>query len=128
MGSFVPVFQTVERLELLNGNFINRAHNDFLEVALEAGALGILVVLFFGIFVLLRAARMSRSPSVPEAVIGHTVFYAAVLVALHSALDYPLRNELLLVVVGFLVGLLRRPLATAHNQDGPRLATGWGRH
>jgi hypothetical protein len=38
MGTFLPVFQLNERLEIVSNMIVNRAHDDYLELALKQGA------------------------------------------------------------------------------------------
>jgi len=45
LGSFDPVFRMHEPLALLKFTFFNHAHNDYLEVVLDAGAPGLLLLL-----------------------------------------------------------------------------------
>ncbi len=47
LGSFVPVYATVERRQDAFAGFANRAHNDFAELLLETGLLGAGLVLAF---------------------------------------------------------------------------------
>lgn len=45
MGSFDPVFRIHEPFALLKPTFFNHAHNDFLEIVLDAGLPGLLLIL-----------------------------------------------------------------------------------
>src|SRR5690606_18569857 len=45
IGSFDPVFRTVEPLEQLDATFFNQAHNEYLEVWLETGWVGVGLIL-----------------------------------------------------------------------------------
>ena len=46
-GTFVPVYQTVEPRTLLSERYVNRAHNDWLELGLEGGVLTIIALVVF---------------------------------------------------------------------------------
>ena len=76
-----------ERLEYLNDRVPNRAHNDFLEIGIEAGMLGYAMVVAAVIAVLALALRAWREPRMR----GQIVFGLSVLllIALHSVVDYP---------------------------------------
>lgn len=107
IGTFVTVFLAGERLEVLDPTMPNRAHNDYLEFMLEAGVAG-MVILAAITAILFRAGWRNwklhprRRPLL--------VFAAGTLaiIALHSLVDYPLRNmalsSLAAVAAGLLVG------------------------
>lgn len=112
MGTFIPAFESVESLEVVNTSNPNRAHNDYLEFIIEAGLPGGLLIVA-GMAILLwrivKALGVSRGrPAEPV-----IVFAAAALlvVALHSLVDYPLRAMTIAVTAGLAVGSLsqRKP-------------------
>ncbi len=53
IGSFDAVYRSVEPLEELDSTFFNQAHNEYLETWLEAGWLGIGVILAFLVWFIL---------------------------------------------------------------------------
>jgi O-antigen ligase len=116
IGTFVPVFLAAERLEAVDPSYPNRAHNDFLELALEAGLPGIAVLLVLSALLVWRmATRLRHVRSLEDrAQLG---FAGAVLglVAVHSIVDYPLRSMALAAVVGAACGLI---LAAARQSGG----------
>ena len=115
VGTFVPVFIAAERLEVVDPSYPNRAHNDFLELALEAGLPGVLVlVALAGLLVWRLWVRLREQRSRDEQ--AQLWFAGAVLalVALHSIVDYPLRSMALAAAVGAVVGFI----LTAAGQSG----------
>lgn len=106
MGTFQPVFMAVERLELVHPALTNRAHNDYLELAIEAGVPGFLVLAAFVAILVRLAARQLRDAS--PRLRGQAIFAAATLtiVALHSQVDYPLRSIALACLAAASAGLL----------------------
>jgi O-antigen ligase len=107
LGTFVPVYQSIESLDLVGPRYFNHAHNDYLEVALEMGIPGLILVgCFFALFAWAgwRAFRdMTRRDYRP--------FCAAAVIAIllllaHSAVDYSLRTSTLAVTLAVLMGLL----------------------
>lgn len=109
-GTFPSVFVAAERLEVVDPSRPNRAHNDYLELALEAGLPGLLLLaLLSGLLIwrLIVALRGEQSPE-PRALL---VFAASTLgvVALHSFVDYPLRSMALAAIVGLAAGIILAP-------------------
>lgn len=113
MGTFVPVMVAVERLEVVDPTMPNRAHNDYLEFALEGGLPGIAVALAVVAIVVWMALRAWRDRFGPRrAQIGFALFSLAV-IALHSLVDYPLRSMALACIAAVATGLLAPLPATA---------------
>ena len=106
MGTFVPVFQAIERLENVDKFLTNRAHNDVLELAIEGGAVAIAALLAIAALIVRRAALSIRRP--PAGSTPQVVFALVTLcvIALHSQVDYPLRSMSLQCLAGLAIGLL----------------------
>lgn len=109
-GTFVPVFNTVEQLAIVTPFQVVHAHNDYVEVVLEGGvpgalliAAGKIVLAWAAVRILLRA-RGGR----PDWLALASLVGAAV-IALHSLGDYPLRMLSMMTLFGMLAGLLFRP-------------------
>lgn len=105
-GSFPEVYQIDEPTRLLGPNFLNHAHNDYLEVFVTAGLPGLLLVLVAllawmraAIAAFSRGAMAGREQSYVRA--GLTII---AIFALGSLGDYPLRTPSLscLMVVALL--------------------------
>ena len=95
VGSFVAVYPTVEDLDLVAPNYVNHAHNEYIEIALETGLVGLLAVLGYLVILARSAWSAFRTRDWPLRAAGLVV----VLVMLaHSAVEYPLRNYVLLIV------------------------------
>lgn len=103
MGTFDEVFQADESLEHLSPRKAGRAHNDYLEIAIEAGMPGLLLIAAWLTWVGWRiyAARVSSTRW--QAWAGGTILVA---IALQSITDYPLRNQAMLALGAFAVLLL----------------------
>ncbi|GLS00193.1 hypothetical protein GCM10007859_01970 [Brevundimonas denitrificans] len=104
IGSFDAVYRSVEPLEELDGSFFNQAHNDYLETWLEAGWLGIGVILAFLVWYARRCWSAWKSPPSREGDLQRAASIGILL--LHSAGDYPLRTITLAVVFAMCCGLL----------------------
>jgi O-antigen ligase len=87
LGGFEPAMFPAERLEYLDALVPNRAHNDFLEIGIEAGMLGYAMIVAAAVAVMALALRAWREPRLR----GQIVFGLSVLllIALHSVVDYP---------------------------------------
>lgn len=114
MGTFVPVYGIYEKPETaLINTYVNRAHDDVLEVLLEAGALGaILMSLFFAGW-LYKSLNLWRQVAREGEEVHLTLARAASIIVgllmVHSFLDYPLRTELMMAVLAFSCALLIDP-------------------
>ena len=104
-GTFDDVFQIDESLENITQKRAGRAHNDYLEVAIEAGLPGILLVAGW----LLLLAWLSWKARISEdRWIAWGGSIALLAVALQSITDYPLRNQTLLAFSAFALVVLVR--------------------
>lgn len=110
IGSFAPVFAAAERLETVDATPANRAHNDYLEFTLEAGAAAPLLLLAAAAAILRRAAPLLRAGIEPERR-AQLLFALATLgiFALHALLDYPMRAMALACVAAIAGGMLAHP-------------------
>ena len=106
VGSFDAVYRSVEPLEELDGSFFNQAHNDYLETWLEAGWLGIGVILAFLVWYARRCWAAWKSPPSREGDLQRAASIGIGILLLHSAGDYPLRTVTLAVVFAMCCGLL----------------------
>jgi O-antigen ligase len=109
MGGFVPVFEAAERLEVVDPTRPNRAHNDYLELAVEAGVPGLLTLGAI-VALLVRAARRSwdRGDAGSR---GQLLFAGSALIlkGFHSFVDYPLRSMSLACLAAVCAGMLIFP-------------------
>lgn len=120
MGTFVPVYATLERPEdALLDTYVNRAHNDFLELWLEAGVAGLALVAVFLVWLAIRSVKLWRL-NAPGREIDLSIARAAtVIVALivaHSVVDYPLRTGAMMAILAFACGLLIAPPPGIHDR------------
>lgn len=106
IGSFDAVYRSVEPLEQLDDTFFNQAHNDFLETWLEAGWLGISVVIAFIVWFFRRSASAWRAPPSRESDIQRAASIAVGVLLAHSLADYPLRTVTLTVIFALCCALL----------------------
>ena len=118
MGDFVPALIADERLEVIWPSLPNRAHNDFLELACEAGILGIGALSAISLILtkaIRRSLRERSGQSLPLVIFAGT---ALIILALHSLVDYPFRSMALACLGAVCAGLLLTPqLASGSPSD-----------
>jgi O-antigen ligase len=127
MGTFVPVYAMFEEPgdTIVNFNvYINHAHNDFLEVWLETGVLGIALFASFVIVLGFRSVEIWRRPPDKARELDRLLMRAAtVAIALliaHSFVEYPLRTGAIMAIFAFSCALLFEPLSAP---EGVTMAT-----
>jgi O-antigen ligase len=110
VGSFVPVYESVEPIDTMKPAFWNHAHNDLVEVWLETGVLGVAVLAVFLLWWLASVVRIWRPAataaglaSVPQAAVVVTT-----LLMVHSLVDYPLRTLALAGVFALACALMEK--------------------
>jgi O-antigen ligase len=142
LGSFVSLYPSIERpVDVLTNAYINLAHDDPLQVALEAGAPGIMLMAgFFGWFLLRcravwrgdRGAETDlfrqvtgdakRDATEVDLLIARAATISLVLLTLHSLVDYPLRTNALMSLYAVFCAFLVPPnvkMAAPHRDDTP---------
>jgi O-antigen ligase len=122
-GTFVPVYASIEKPDDLIANmFANHAHSDLLEIWLESGFMGPAIALAFVVWLAGMGIRLwrytPRQVSPLDAALAHAAFFAAVLLSVHSLVDYPLRTSALMSVMAFCCALLIAP-------PSEEMASGW---
>jgi len=103
-GTFIPVYAMEETTITAQNNFINRAHNDWLEWTLEGGlpaaTLALGHVLLYGLFASRAWNGADDGFSFDDDLRRAAVLVVGILL-LHSLVDYPLRTTALMVVFAF---------------------------
>jgi O-antigen ligase len=104
LGSFVKVYRLYESPDAVTTEYVIHAHNDYVELALELGLPGvILLLLFFGWWLVQSLAVWRKSEGGPWARAA-SIASAAVLV--HSLVDFPLRTAAISACFAMCVALL----------------------
>jgi O-antigen ligase len=119
LGGFESAILAFERLEAVNPALPNRAHNEYLEIGLEAGLLGYAMVAAAAAVSIALAWRAWRSaPGMRRQIL----FGAGVLIiiSLHSVVDYPLRSMALACLCGVAGGMLARKRAQPQQSNPSR--------
>ena len=82
---------------------MSNIHNDFLEVAIEAGVVGLVLIAAWFAYLLSLVVRRARGGMGYRAM---GVGASLLCIALQSVVDYPLRNQALLCVAALLIAFL----------------------
>lgn len=113
MGTFVPVYAMFESpQDALVDAFANRAHNDFLELWLEAGVAGLALIAVFLMWFVIAAVKVWRQNAQAndsDQVIARAATLIVALLVVHSFVDYPLRTGAMMAVLAFACALLVAP-------------------
>lgn len=99
-GNFQNAYQIYEREGMIFRQYVNHAHNEYLEMAFEGGVPAIL--LLAGYFVLLFAAlaRVRRDP------LQKAAFLSVSFLLIHSLVDYPLRTGALAMTFAYMNAII----------------------
>ena len=100
-GSFVPVYMAYEDLDMMQARYVVAAHNDYLQLALEGGIAGVITALAGPVAILFLGWSLLRRKA-PALIWAAWVI--AVIILLHSAVDFPLRTATLAVIFGLCTG------------------------
>ncbi|MGQ7829936.1 O-antigen ligase family protein [Altererythrobacter sp. Z27] len=105
MGTFDEVFQLDESLEHLSLRKAGRAHNEYLELAIEGGLPALLLAIAWILLVASFAVRARKQPGRWTAWVGGA---ALLMIALQSTTDYPFRSQAMLAMAALAMLLLGR--------------------
>jgi hypothetical protein len=123
LGAFVPAYALFQKPEDLMGVYANHAHNDLLELWLETGVAGPLLLCFFLYWYARKAARAwAPSNPGPLAIDRSLIRAAVVIVALllcHSLVEYPLHTAAMMAIMALACALLVDPPAPAVKAGAP---------
>jgi len=113
LGAFDRVFRAVEPLSLVAPAYFNHAHNDFLEIWLETGAMGAAVFSAFLAWLLSRARVVTLSHDE----LGAGALLAMIILLACSTVDYPLRTETLATLFAFCAAIVARARPAGHGEE-----------
>ena len=103
-GSFEAVYVTLEPAETVTRVYINHAHNDYLELVLEGGLLGVLIIFVFLAWWTRQVIRVFARPRLDSFAGAAAIASGAALA--HSAVDYPLRTTAIAATFAFCLATL----------------------
>ncbi len=98
LGGFDPIFRLHEPLALLKPSYFNHAHNDLLELVLDAGLPGLILLCTGLAWWLARSVRAWRgTPGMPTTLarLGSAML---LLILIASVTDYPIRTPIIMFI------------------------------
>lgn len=119
LGSFESVYPLAEDPSAVRSTFVNHAHNDYLEVLLELGAAGLILILVFLAWWGVLIAQVWRSTISSQYARAATIASGALLA--HSFVDYPLRTGAISAVLGMCLALMSQSRQQQKGFDGTDL-------
>jgi len=117
VGSFRDVYPLYEDPDQVSTVYVNHAHNDYAELALETGIPGIIVLALF--FLWWGGAVLRVWSSVEAGPYARAASIASAAVLIHSIVDFPLRTAAISVSFAMCLALLadRRTPVAADKSD-----------
>lgn len=114
LGSFPSFYTAFEKpADLQTGVYANHAHNDFLELWLETGLVGPILLGLFLVWLSRKAVAAWTAPDLGAFSVDRPLAQASIFVILlllgHSLVDYPLRTGAMMAVFAFCCGVLIDP-------------------
>lgn len=110
-GSFADIYRIYEPAQMLNPNYLNHAHNDFIELLLTGGLPALLLLAVGGVLFgggVLRMLRLKADRAREPAVMARAGCAVIVILVLGSVADYPLRAPSLALLAAIMVAFWSR--------------------
>lgn len=107
LGAFASFYRAWEPLDLMTSNFINHAHNDYLELWLETGWFALVTVVAVLSWLARASLQAWLAPTTQASVLARAGAVTILSLLTHSAGDYPLRTQALACVLAVAAACLR---------------------
>jgi O-antigen ligase len=118
LGSFSRVYHRYENPDQVTPLYVNHAHNDYLEIALELGLGGVLLIMLFLSWWMKVAARIWISAQSSSFRRAATIATGVVLV--HSGVDFPIRTAAISSIFAACVAVMARRTDTSSGTFSSR--------
>jgi O-antigen ligase len=109
IGTFQQLYRTTEDPEQVDSFYMNHVHGDYIEIALETGLPGLVLVVLFLLWWGRRAAAIWSADEPDHFARAATV--ASVAILTHSIVDYPLRTAAISALFAMCCALMAEPRA-----------------
>lgn len=117
-GNFQKAYQIYEKEGMIFSAYVNHAHNDYLEIAFEGGAIAILLMALYFIFLCGSYAKIRREP------LQKTALLSVSFLLIHSLVDYPLRTAALAMTFAYMNAIVfHKGFATERSSQNGGLIT-----
>lgn len=113
LGSFTVIYDAYEPLAVLGPSYVNEAHDEYLQLALETGLIFPVLLIGFLAWAANRLVVTSRSPSWNQAALAWASAGGISILMAASIVDYPLRTTALGCVFAVLCAFLTEPQTTS---------------
>jgi O-antigen ligase len=118
IGTFQQIYRTREDPASVDRFYMNHVHGDYIELALETGIPGLLVLAIFLFWWGRRAVRIWTAEEPDYFACAATIASAAILA--HSVVDYPLRTAAISALFAACCALMAEPRAQTRRSDKSR--------
>ena len=106
-GSFAAVYPAYENPDVVDRWFVNHVHNDYIELVLETGLAGMVLILLFLLWWTGRVIAVWRAPIIDHIARAATIASGGILA--HSLVDFPLRTSAIAAVFAMSIALMAGP-------------------
>ena len=122
IGAFDPIYRSLESPETMTGSYLNHAHNDFLELWLETGVVGALLLVGFLVWYGMGCWDVWRArSSSPRTNLARAGSIVILLILAHSTVDYPLRTSALATLFALACAMMVLPPASERSGARTRM-------
>jgi len=111
LGSFEQVYRHYEDPWQVRSEYVNHAHNDYLELILELGAPGAILILLFLVWWAIAAVRIWTSQLSTPFSRAATIVTGTILA--HSIVDFPLRTAAISAIFTVSIAIMAQHLVRA---------------
>jgi len=111
LGSFETIFRAYENISNFNYDYLNNAHNDYIQILIETGLIGGMLLLTFLVwwaraFFSTWTSAATRKRGEADTRLRRAAGLITFIMLLHSLVDYPLRTAALSTVFAFCIAIL----------------------
>lgn len=118
LGSFADLYPRYENPTTVDRTYINHVHNDYIEIVLETGLPGLVLLMFFLLWWVGRAVAVWRAPTIEY--FGRAATIASGAILAHSVVDFPLRTSSIAVLFAMCLALMAGPRRKTHDDHVKR--------
>ncbi len=99
MGTFDPLFRVHEPFELLERTYFNHAHNDFIEIVINGGIIGAMLLAAGVVWWVTASVRTWRARSSPESLVARLGSAVLLVILLAALVDYAARTPIMMAMI-----------------------------